>query len=214
VAFACLVLRRRVTNFRKKGATVAIGQDIGAPNGGSATEQAQQKVQDAGRQVQQQAQHAAGQARNRIREQVDQRSTDAGEQISSQASDLRTVADQLREQGKDKPAQLAERAAQYTERVGSYLKETESDRILSDAEDFTRRRPWAVVAGGVALGLAASRFMKASGAGRYQRSTQQLAAGTPAAPMAPTAQPTGQAAHGATVDPALDDGRLAGLESQ
>jgi gas vesicle protein len=122
VAFACLVLRRRVTNFRKKGATVAIGQDIGAPNGGSATEQAQQKVQDAGRQAQQQAQHAAGQARNRIREQVDQRSTDAGEQISSQASDLRTVADQLREQGKDKPAQLAERAAQYTERVGSYLK--------------------------------------------------------------------------------------------
>jgi gas vesicle protein len=136
VAFACLVLRRRVTNLRKKGATVAIGQDIGAPNGGSATEQAQQKVQDAGRQAQQQAQHAAGQARNRIREQVDQRSTDAGEQISSQASDLRTVADQLREQGKDKPAQLAERAAQYTGRVGSYLKETESDRILSDAEDF------------------------------------------------------------------------------
>jgi ElaB/YqjD/DUF883 family membrane-anchored ribosome-binding protein len=194
---------------------VAIGQDTGTPNGGSATEQAQQKVQDAGRQAQEQAQQAAGQARDRIREQVDRRSTDAGEQISSQARDIRTVAGQLREQGKDKPAQLAERAAQHTERVGSYFKESDSDRILSDAENFARRRPWAVVAGGIALGVAASRFVKASSAGRYQRSAPQLPPGTPTPPMAATApQPTGQTAHGMAVDPALDDGRLAGLESQ
>jgi ElaB/YqjD/DUF883 family membrane-anchored ribosome-binding protein len=193
---------------------VAIDQDIGASNGGSATEQAQQKVQDAGRQAQQQARQAAGQARDRIREQVDQRSTDAGEQIAGQARDIRTVADQLREQGKDGPAQLAERAAQYTERVGSYFKASDSDRILRDAEDFARRRPWAVIAGGIALGVAASRFVKASAADRYQRATRQLPPGTPVPPMAANAQPTGQTAHGAADDPSLDDGRLAGLESQ
>jgi ElaB/YqjD/DUF883 family membrane-anchored ribosome-binding protein len=192
---------------------VAIGQDIAAPNGGSATEQAQQKVQDAGRQAQQQAQQAAGQVRDRIRGQVDQRSTDAGEQITSQASDIHTVADQLREQGKDKPAQLAERAAQQTERVGSYLKQADSDKILSDAENLARQRPWAVVAGGIALGLAASRFLKASSAGRYH-SAQHLAPGTPPSPMASAEQPTGQTAHGTAVDPALDDGRHAGMESQ
>ena len=192
---------------------MAIGQDIAAPNGGSATEQAQQKVQDAGRQAQQQAQQAAGQVRDRIRGQVDQRSTDAGEQIASQASDIRTVADQLREQGKDKPAQLAERAAQQTERVGSYLKQADSDKILSDAENLARQRPWAVVAGGIALGLAASRFLKASSAGRYH-SVQHLAPGTPPSPMASAEQPTGQTAHGTAVDPALDDGRHVGMESQ
>ena len=192
---------------------MAIGQDVAAPNGGSATEQAQQKVQDAGRQAQQQAQQAAGQVRDRIRGQVDQRSTDAGEQITSQASDIRTVADQLREQGKDKPAQLAERAAQQTERVGSYLKQADSDKILGDAENLARQRPWAVVAGGIALGLAASRFLKASSAGRYH-SVQHLAPGTPPSPMASAEQPTGQTAHGTAVDPALDDGRHVGMESQ
>ncbi|HEV2776926.1 MAG TPA: hypothetical protein VGV90_15135 [Solirubrobacteraceae bacterium] len=194
---------------------MAIGQDTS--NGGSATEQAQQKVQEAGRQAQQQAQQAAGQAQDRIRGQVDQRSTTAGEQITTQAGDIRTVTDQLREQGKDKPAQIAERAAHHTERIGSYLKESDADRILGDAENFARQRPWAVVAGGIAIGLAASRFLKASSAGRFQ-AAQQLPPGTPPSPMAPTAQPTAQAAHGAAVDPALDpaldDGRLAGMESQ
>lgn len=197
---------------------MAIGQDISAPNGGSATEQAQQKVQEAGRQAQQQAQSVAGQARDRIRGQVDQRSTDAGEQISSQASDIRTVADQLRGQGKDRPAQIAEKAAQHTERIGSYLKQSDSDRILGDAENFARQRPWAVVVGGIALGLATSRFLKASSAGRCQPPAQQLAPGTPPSPMASSPQPTGQTAHGVAVDPAvdpaLDDGRLAGMESQ
>ena len=197
---------------------MAIGQDTEASNGGSATEQAQQKVQEAGRQAQQQAQQAAGQARDRVRGQVDQRSTQVGEQITGQASDIRTVADQLREQGKDKPAQLAEKAAQHTERIGSYLKESDADRILGDAESFARQRPWAVVAGGIALGFAASRFVKASSAGRQPTPAHQLPPGTPPSPAAGTAQPTGQTAHGAAVDPeldpALDDGRLAGMESQ
>ena len=196
---------------------MAIGQDIGAadgsPSDGSATEQAQQKVQDVGRQAQQQAQQAAGQAKDRVRGQVDRRSTQVGEQIATQASDIRTVAEGLREQGKDKPAQLAERAAQHTERVGAYLKESDSDRILGDAENFARQRPWAVVAGGIALGMAASRFLKASSAGRYGQSAGQLPPGGAPAPMAPDPRVSAQAAHPAAVDPALDDGRLTGMGS-
>jgi ElaB/YqjD/DUF883 family membrane-anchored ribosome-binding protein len=193
---------------------VAIGQQTSPPNGASEEQPMQQKAQEVGRQAQEQAQQVAGQARDRIRGQVDQRSTEAGEQIASQASDIRTVADQLREQGKDKPAQLAERAAQQTERVGAYLKESDADRILGDAEDFARQRPWAVVAGGIALGLAASRFLKASSTGRYQQSAKHLAAGAPPSPMAPTARVTAPTAHGAAVDPALDDGRMTGMGSQ
>ena len=188
---------------------MAIGQQTSTPDGAAAEQPVQQKVQEAGRQAQEQAQQVAGQARDRIRGQVDQRSTDAGEQITSQASDIRTVADQLRDQGKDKPAQLAEQAAKHTERVGSYLVEADADRILNDAEDFARQRPWAVVAGGIALGLAASRFLKASSSGRYQNA-RNPAPGTPPSPMTPTAQ----TAHGAAIDPALDDGRHVGMGSQ
>ena len=155
---------------------------------GGATAQAQEKAQQVAGQAAEQAQQAAGQAKDQVRSQVDQRSTQAGEQVSSQAQDVRTIAQQLREQGKDKPAELAEKAADRAEQVGSYLKQSDADRILHDVEDFARQRPWAVIAGGVALGFAASRFLKASGSDRYQ---QRYSPATSQGYRTPTAQPTG-----------------------
>jgi uncharacterized protein YjbJ (UPF0337 family) len=128
-----------------------------------------EKAQEIAGQAQEKAGEAADQAKGQVRTQVDQRSTQAGEQVSSTASDIRSVADTLREQGQDKPAQLAEQAAQRAERIGSYLTESDADRILSDVEDFARRQPWAVVAGGLFLGFAASRVLKASSTERYQQ---------------------------------------------
>jgi hypothetical protein len=137
-------------------------------------------------QAKEKAQEAAGEAKGRVREQVDQRSTDAGQQVSSTAGDLRSVGEELRKQGKDTPAKLAEQAAERTERLGSYLTESDADRILHDVEDFARKQPWAVVAGGLALGFAASRFLKASSSQRYQ---QQSAGRDPATPQLPAARP-------------------------
>jgi ElaB/YqjD/DUF883 family membrane-anchored ribosome-binding protein len=120
-------------------------------------------------QAQEKAQNAAGQAKERMREQVDQRSTQVGERVSSAAQDARSVGEQLRQQGKEQPARLADQAADRAERLGGYLKESDADRILHDVEDFGRRQPWAMVAGGVALGFIASRFLKASSQQRYAR---------------------------------------------
>ncbi len=131
------------------------------------TEQAQQKAQEVAGQAQEKAQQATGQAKDKLREQVDQRSTQAGEQVKGTAGDIRTVGEQLREQGKDQPARLAEQAADRAERVGTYLQQSDSDRILRDVEDFGRRQPLAVAAAGLALGFAASRFLKASSRQRY-----------------------------------------------
>jgi ElaB/YqjD/DUF883 family membrane-anchored ribosome-binding protein len=129
--------------------------------------QAKDKAQEVAGQAQEKAQDAAGQAKGRLREQVDRRSTQAGEQVRSTASDVRSVGEELRKQGKDKPARLADQAADRAERVGSYLQESDADRILRDVEDFGRRQPWAIVAGGLALGFLASRFLKASSQQRY-----------------------------------------------
>jgi hypothetical protein len=145
------------------------------PGDQSKTDQARDKAQEAGEAAKQQAQQAAGQAKGAVRTQVDQRSTQAGEQIGSVAGDVRSFGSQLREQGKDKPAQYAEQAADRVERLGGYLRDNDADRILGDVEDFGRRQPWAVVAGGLALGFAASRFLKASSSRRYeQRGQSQL----------------------------------------
>lgn len=131
------------------------------------TGQSREKAQELAGQAQAQAQQAAGQARNRLREQLDQRSSQAAEQISTQASDLRSVSDTLREQGKEGPANAADKLAEYAEKVGGYLRDRDSDGLLADAEDLGRRQPWAVAAGGVVLGFAAARFLKASSSRRY-----------------------------------------------
>jgi hypothetical protein len=167
----------------------------GDPDDQSTTEQlagqTREKAQELAGQAQAQAQQVTGQARNRLRDQLDQRSSQAAEQIATQASDLRSVSDTLREQGKEGPASAADKLAQYADRVGGYLRDHDSDTLLSDAEDLGRRQPWAVVAGGVALGFAAARFLKASSSHRYaSRSAPGSArAGGPSSSPVPATSP-------------------------
>ena len=130
----------------------------------------QEKAREVAGQAQDKAREAAGQARGRMSQEVDRRSTQTGEQVSSNAGDARSVAEELRKQGKDKPAQYVEQAADRAERLGGYLQESDGDRILRDVEDFARRNPWAVAAGGLVLGFAASRMLKASSGERYRSS--------------------------------------------
>jgi len=168
--------------------------------------EAQEKAQDVAGQAQEKAREAAGKAQEGVRQQIDQRSTEAGERVSGTAQDLRSVGEELRKQGKDGPAKLADRAAEQAERASSYLKENGTDKMLEDVEDFGRQRPWAVLAGGIAVGVVAARFLKASSRSRYQqrngsrpgaqvpqRTDPQLARRSAVEPVAtpppPTAQP-------------------------
>ena len=130
----------------------------------------QEQAQEAAAQAKDKAGDAAQQARGRARDQVDQRSTQAGERVSAQASDVRSIASALRDQGQDQPAKLAEQAADRAERLGGYLQDADADRLMADIEDLGRRQPMALVFGGLALGFAASRFIKASSQERYAAS--------------------------------------------
>jgi hypothetical protein len=147
-----------------------------SPTESSTTDQAKEKAQAA-------AGEAKEKAGSQLRSQVDQRSTEAGHRVGGLASDVRAVGESLREQGKDQPAKLAEQAADRAERLGSYLQESDADRILGDVEDFGRRQPWVVIAGGVAIGFVASRFLKASSLDRYEKRTS-IPTRDPAAPAA------------------------------
>lgn len=139
-----------------------------ALEGRSGGDQAQDRVAEAKNQAQEKVQEASGQAKHKLREQVDQRSTQAGDRVASAAGDVRSVGEELRRQGKEQPARIADQAADRAERLGGYLQESDADRILRDVEDLGRRQPWIVVAGGLALGFAASRFLKASSEQRYR----------------------------------------------
>jgi hypothetical protein len=154
--------------YGTEGSTV----DIGSTGDGGTTDQVKDQVREKTQVAQDKARGALGQARGRISDQVDQRSTQAGERIAGTASDVRSIADELRNQGKDGPASLAEQVAGQADRVGDYLKGASGDRILRDVEDFARRQPMLVAAGGLVLGFAASRFLKASSSRRYESGSQ------------------------------------------
>ena len=152
--------------YGTEGSTAATG------DGGSTTDQVKDQVRDKAQMAQEKTRGAMGQARGRISEQVDQRSTQAGERIAGTATDVRTIAQELRNQGKEAPANLAEQFAGQADRLGDYLKGASGDRILRDVEDLARRQPMLVAAAGLALGFAASRFLKASSSRRYESSFQ------------------------------------------
>jgi hypothetical protein len=123
-------------------------------------------------QAREKAQEVQSQARDRVREQVDQRSTQAGEQAGSAAQALRDASQKLREDGNEPVAKGMERVADRVESAGGWLRDSDGDAILRDVEDFGRRNPLAVIAGGVAIGFAASRLLKASSRRRYDTSSR------------------------------------------
>jgi len=131
------------------------------------SDRAKEQVQEKAQVAQEKLQETTDTLRSRMREQVDQRSTQAGGQVRSTAQALRSTSERLREQGQTGPASATERAADQAEKVGSWLERSDGDRILRDVEDFGRRQPMAVAAIGLALGFAASRFLKASSRTRY-----------------------------------------------
>jgi hypothetical protein len=155
------------------GSILAIYKEVLAmANTVAGQEQANAGSEGVASQAQDKAKEAAGEARGRVREEVDRRSTDIGGRVGSSAGDARSVAEELRNQGKDTPARYVEQAADRAERLGSYLERSDGDRIVRDVEDFARRNPWAVAAGGLALGFAASRMLKASSSERYRSASQ------------------------------------------
>jgi hypothetical protein len=96
--------------------------------------------------------------------------SDAGQQVTAMADALRSTSQQMRDQGNDRPADMAERAASQVERLGTYLSDQDAERLVRDVEDFARRQPWPLAALGFVGGLAAARFLKASSERRYQTS--------------------------------------------
>jgi hypothetical protein len=135
---------------------------------GSTTGQVKDQIRDKAQVAQDKAKGALGQARGQLRDQIDQRSTQAGERVANTAADVRSIASELRQQGKDTPARMVDQVAGQAERFGEYLKEASGERIMRDAESLARSKPWLVAAGGLALGFAASRVLKASSRSRYQ----------------------------------------------
>jgi len=130
-----------------------------------------QMAQNVTEQVTEGAEQAKQNLLEQGRQQMDDRTTTAGQELTGLADVARKVASSLREEGKEPHAKAADTVAEKVELVGIYLKDADSHRMLRDLEDFGRRQPAALAAGGVVLGFLAARFLKASSAQRSFSST-------------------------------------------
>ena len=119
--------------------------------------------------VREAARNAVQRGRSLLEKQVDERTTQIGRRVGSVAEELRHVGDELRASG---PLGLAagyvDQAADVVERLGTYLQEADSERLMGDLEIVARQNPWSVAACALVLGFATSRFLKTSSARRYR----------------------------------------------
>jgi hypothetical protein len=94
--------------------------------------------------------------------------TQVNTQLSRGADVLGQVSQAIRQSGEqlrgEQPqvASVADTAAQQVDRVGDYLRHTDFEGLVRGAEDFARRQPAMFLGGALLLGIAASRFLKAS----------------------------------------------------
>lgn len=108
------------------------------------------------------AQAAAAQAKGKASAQVDERSMQLGEHIGSHGEALDGVADELRRQGKDGPAKVAEQAGQRVKAAADYLQQADGETLVDAATNLARENPAAAAVVGAAAGFAAGRVIKAS----------------------------------------------------
>ncbi|MCW2972234.1 MAG: hypothetical protein JWN72_507 [Thermoleophilia bacterium] len=134
-------------------------------------------------------------------EQADERSTAIGEHASTIAEALTSTSSSLRGQGEDMPAKALDAVTERVEQVGSYLTNTDGEKILHDIEAAARKRPWVTAAALFGIGFAASRVLGASSKDRYGASASSSNA-LPEQAWVPAPQAVGT---GAT-RPALDSG--------
>jgi hypothetical protein len=116
-----------------------------------------------------QVEQVAASVRDRVRSEVDKRTTTAGEQVAAVGRTMREMSEHLRSDGGDLPARLSDGIADGAERLGGYLRESDAETIVGDVEDFGRRQPWVMLTAGLAVGVAAARFLKASSRRRHER---------------------------------------------
>jgi hypothetical protein len=114
-------------------------------------------------------------ARDSVRQAQDKATASLGESrqraaggIAGIASAMQKTGEQLRQENQNSAANLVEALGRQTERVSTYLRDTDVSVMRDDLEELVRRQPGAVLGAAFALGMLATRFFR-SGGGRPER---------------------------------------------
>jgi hypothetical protein len=147
---------------------------------GTVAEQAHEKVQHT-------AQQASRKASEVVRGGAEARAQQLSGELTAAAHALKRSGHALHADGREPAAVAVDGVTRGIEQLSRYLESTSGDRMLHDLEAFGRRRPWGMIGIGVGLGVAASRFLKASSRSRYDASQRRHEFSSPPMPPGPSA---------------------------
>ena len=116
-------------------------------------------MQQEGDRLQKAATGLADQATRTAEAQASNMMTKAGETLDQVARAIRDAGQGLREE-RPEIAGIADTTAQRIQEASMYLREHEAREVIDSVEDYARRQPAVVIAGGLALGLLAGRFLR------------------------------------------------------
>lgn len=118
--------------------------------------------QAAAREAKAEAAEAVADVREKLGEAAEERRADAARQAAHLADALEEAAEDL---DSDATRGTAEKVAALARRSADYLSQNDLPDVIDDLETTARRHPALFVAGGLLLGLALGRFLRASDAG-------------------------------------------------
>jgi ElaB/YqjD/DUF883 family membrane-anchored ribosome-binding protein len=116
-------------------------------------------MQQEGDRLQKAATGLADQATRTAEAQASNMMTKAGETLEQVARVIRESGQSLREE-RPEIAGMADTTAQRVQEASTYLREHEAREVIDSVQDYARRQPAVIIAGGLALGLLAGRFLR------------------------------------------------------
>ncbi|EMI17495.1 hypothetical protein RMSM_05588 [Rhodopirellula maiorica SM1] len=149
------------------------GTDRAKQKAGDAVESAKQQATQTQEEVKQQAAEVASAAKQKAyeataaakesgRKYAHEKKTRLADELGIFSGAIRKASSKLHEEQHDSLASYIDAAAEQLDHVRESLQSKEVGDLMSDVQDFTRRRPEVVYGGLFVAGLAAMRFLKAS----------------------------------------------------
>lgn len=131
-------------------------------NNGTGGSQGSDKARQNREQAQQKARETADQAREEALRRADAQKGFVADYISNFSEAVRSMAMQFKDQDQVSLADYTYRLADRTDTFADRLRDENSESLLKQAQDFSRREPALFIGGMVAGGFLLSRFLKSS----------------------------------------------------
>ncbi len=130
-------------------------------------EKTQDKVSETAAAAKEQAKRTASQVGEQAKQTVDSRMSDVAHEIGSVADAVRQTSSEIGGESQTL-SKYGDRLAEQLEGISSYLNEKGVEDVLTDLQDFARRKPVVFLGGAFMLGIMAGRFVRSSGERYHQ----------------------------------------------